>query len=309
MTSVFISHSAQDVYFVELLLSLLDYHGIPAWCSTRSIPPGGAYKKEIADALKSAKTMLVVVSRHAQSSKWVTQEIAAFMSRADARVIPIRLDDTDPRTIVDGLEDLESIHFFRDMRLGFELLFGAFDKEFLPQLEHRKRSEPRRPQNRRKDHDRRITPVLVRMRKKFVEAFSAHLGAQLWEDIDLSARTLMKLEDSLLPEAKRYRYTDSRGRMLDPQTALGLAIKNIAKKYHGTKLRAVYLPEFAAEELTEKFNARYTDRRQQSRRLPSDRRERKDSSGASTHRSPTSAEAQYKSPFLDGAARPHTKEG
>lgn len=80
MQPVFISHSSEDRYFVNLLVALLEYHGIRTWCSTDDIRGSHQYRDEINKALEKAGSLIVVVSKHSAESKWVIKEFVRFQT-------------------------------------------------------------------------------------------------------------------------------------------------------------------------------------------------------------------------------------
>src|ERR1051325_5485112 len=80
MPTTFISHSSKDAYFVSLLVALLDYHCIPAWCSTRNVSPGARFRPEIGAGLRKADSLIVIVSKNAVTSKWVQKEVVTYQT-------------------------------------------------------------------------------------------------------------------------------------------------------------------------------------------------------------------------------------
>ncbi|MFF8355859.1 TIR domain-containing protein [Streptomyces chartreusis] len=124
--SVFLSYSAQDALDARKLEQDLALAGIDVW-SDRKLKAGDQWEQVIAEALRSAEVILVLVSPASLRSQWVTREWqTALMS--SKRVIPVLgggvkirdlprdlakhhvtfLDDDNPTAIQDLIADIES---------------------------------------------------------------------------------------------------------------------------------------------------------------------------------------------------------
>jgi hypothetical protein len=55
----FISHATLDKNFVNLLVALLEFHYVEAWCSLTNLQPGDPFREEIANAIRRANVLLV----------------------------------------------------------------------------------------------------------------------------------------------------------------------------------------------------------------------------------------------------------
>jgi hypothetical protein len=113
-TSVFISHSRADRKFVESrLIGPLNQRGINTWYASDDIPKGAYWPAEIRQALADCNWMLVVVSQNSARSEWVSREvdlvIATANGRQDRQIIPLLLDDTEPKAVNDYLAPLQGI--------------------------------------------------------------------------------------------------------------------------------------------------------------------------------------------------------
>ena len=85
---VFISHSAQDKKTAETICSALEQSGIQCWVAPRDVRPGKSFPGEITRAIQQTKVMLMIFSRHSNSSEQVLREVQLAV---DCRVPIIRL--------------------------------------------------------------------------------------------------------------------------------------------------------------------------------------------------------------------------
>lgn len=89
---VFISHSAQDKKAAETICGAMEQQGIPCWVAPRDVRPGKSFPGEITRAIEQSKVMLLIFSRHSNSSEQVLREIQLAV---DCRVpiVRLRLED------------------------------------------------------------------------------------------------------------------------------------------------------------------------------------------------------------------------
>jgi hypothetical protein len=85
---VFISHSAQDKKVAETICGALEESGIQCWVAPRDVRPGRSFPGEITRAIQQSKVMLMIFSRHSNSSEQVLREVQLAV---DCRVPIIRL--------------------------------------------------------------------------------------------------------------------------------------------------------------------------------------------------------------------------
>jgi hypothetical protein len=85
---VFISHSAQDKKVAETICAALEQSGIRCWVAPRDVRPGRSFPGEITRAIQQSKVMLMIFSRHSNSSEQVLREIQLAV---DCRVPIVRL--------------------------------------------------------------------------------------------------------------------------------------------------------------------------------------------------------------------------
>ena len=98
---VFISHSSQDKPAVRELAERLRQDGLRVWFDEWEIKPGDAILLKLQAGLEQARTLVLVMSKHASASEWVTFEHHSVLFRdptnQQRRFIPVRLDDAEIR--------------------------------------------------------------------------------------------------------------------------------------------------------------------------------------------------------------------
>src|SRR2546421_5205266 len=72
---VFISHSAQDKKVAETICGALEQGGIQCWVAPRDVRPGRSFPGEITRAIQQNKVLLMIFSRHSNSSEQVLREV------------------------------------------------------------------------------------------------------------------------------------------------------------------------------------------------------------------------------------------
>jgi len=90
MSDIFISYARADKDKAELLANAFSQNGWAVWWD-RQIPPGQSFDETIDSALKSARCIVVLWSKHSVSSRWVKTEAAEGAERGI--LIPAMLDD------------------------------------------------------------------------------------------------------------------------------------------------------------------------------------------------------------------------
>ena len=89
---VFISHSAQDRSVAEKICTALEQDGIPCWVAPRDVRPGKSFPGEITRAIQQTKVMLLIFSRHSNSSEQVLREVQLAVD-CKVPIIRLRLED------------------------------------------------------------------------------------------------------------------------------------------------------------------------------------------------------------------------
>jgi hypothetical protein len=87
---VFISHSNEDIEFVNNLKHELNKAGFEVWMAVDELKPLDVWREEIDIAIKDSSALIVVMSPHAKGSEYVTYEWA-FAFGAEVRVFTIML--------------------------------------------------------------------------------------------------------------------------------------------------------------------------------------------------------------------------
>ncbi|MEA2162361.1 MAG: hypothetical protein QOK37_488 [Thermoanaerobaculia bacterium] len=103
---VFISHSAPDKEFVRGLADRIEAEGFSPWLDERDLVVGDPLPQTIAEALRSARVVLVVISRASVASRWLRYELNIAtdrMIKGECRVIPIVIENVPLPTEVQAL--------------------------------------------------------------------------------------------------------------------------------------------------------------------------------------------------------------
>src|SRR5213595_2506801 len=89
---VFISHSAQDKKVSETICSALEQSGIRCWDAPRDVRPGKSFPGEITRAIEQTKVMLLLFSRHSNSSEQVLREVQLAVD-CHVPIVRLRIED------------------------------------------------------------------------------------------------------------------------------------------------------------------------------------------------------------------------
>ena len=120
---IFLSYNHQDSEFADRLAADLRERGITVWRDRQNLFVGDYMIDRITKAVESCMLLVALVSVRYVSSKWCRHEIRLKLSgevtNGNIRVLPVRLDETDPEAIVPakGWAD------FRDSS-RYEIAFG-----------------------------------------------------------------------------------------------------------------------------------------------------------------------------------------
>lgn len=97
---VFISFADEDRALAERFDGALRESGVPCWICTRDLWAGSQYPAQIARAINRSRVILVVISKHANRSKWVSREVEVA-DQAGLSMVPVLSDGCEPG---DGLK-------------------------------------------------------------------------------------------------------------------------------------------------------------------------------------------------------------
>src|SRR5438874_10705254 len=89
---VFISHSAQDKKVAETICGALEQRGIQCWVAPRDVRPGRSFPGEITRAIQQSKVVLLIFSRHSNSSEQVLREVQLAVD-SHLPIIRLRIED------------------------------------------------------------------------------------------------------------------------------------------------------------------------------------------------------------------------
>jgi len=109
----FLSHSSTDRRFVNRLVTVLVRHGVPVFCSKKSIRGAQQWHDEIGAALARCDWFLLVLSPRSVASKWVKHELL-FALRSDqyeGRIVPILYRTCDADRLSWTLSSFQRIEF------------------------------------------------------------------------------------------------------------------------------------------------------------------------------------------------------
>src|ERR1041385_6653530 len=89
---VFISHSAQDKKVSETICAALEQSGIRCWIAPRDVRAGKSFPGEITRAIQQTKVMLLIFSRHSNTSEQVLREVQLAVD-SHVPIVRLRLED------------------------------------------------------------------------------------------------------------------------------------------------------------------------------------------------------------------------
>ncbi len=109
---VFLSYSSKDKPTVQELAERLKQSGLRVWFDNWGINPGDLIPLAIEQGLERSRTLVLVMSKNAFTSEWMTLERQTAFFRdptnQQRRFIPIRLDDSNIKDSLKRFADLEN---------------------------------------------------------------------------------------------------------------------------------------------------------------------------------------------------------
>lgn len=110
--SLFISYASQDDTIARQLHADLRKNDVPCWFALHDLKPGDYFREEIDKAIHTQEKLLLILSKHSVTSKWVKYEVNRALNREieQERTIlyPIRVDDTFLTSTSDWAADLRA---------------------------------------------------------------------------------------------------------------------------------------------------------------------------------------------------------
>lgn len=95
---IFISHATADDAFVKQLREKLELHHLNVWVDSRNLRGGDKLWPEVAEAIRAARHVLMVISTHTVNSSWVRKEVR-LAEQAGVTVIPLLLPGILPAAL------------------------------------------------------------------------------------------------------------------------------------------------------------------------------------------------------------------
>lgn len=95
MIDAFISYSSKEMKVAKRICDLLEKKGIICWMAPRDIMCGSHWAGSIAQALRNAKTMILIFSKNANESENVMREVA-IASNYKISISTVKIDSTIP---------------------------------------------------------------------------------------------------------------------------------------------------------------------------------------------------------------------
>lgn len=118
---IFISYSRQDGEFALRLGRDLRAEGVDLWMDQLDIPPGGRWDREVERALKSCRTLIVILSSDAVASENVMDEVGYALAESK-RVVPVVCR---PCELPFRLQRVQYVDLSTDYRPGLQRLLAT----------------------------------------------------------------------------------------------------------------------------------------------------------------------------------------
>lgn len=104
---VFVSYCSKDLPKINPILDVIKIqNNSDVFCAEHSLIPGDNFDKKIMLNLEDSDLFLIFISKNANNSCYVQQEIGAAKSK-NKEIIPILLDGTKPDGMITGLNYLD----------------------------------------------------------------------------------------------------------------------------------------------------------------------------------------------------------
>ena len=261
MENVIILHAPADKHFVNLLKALLKYHYIKTQCY---IPD----QNTDVDISKEIDALIIVISKNFLKFKFSDREHEIFKTQnSEYKIIPLFLDVIKLKSVTSKFKDKQPIDFTECMLTGFQNLFSALGKEFLPVQERSTQGEQKYKTNQRKIVNRREADLLQRMRTGFWKSYSLATGFSEYAELLLGVQQLLTVKESLKNEAVKYNYFDSDGKTCAVDLVLEKSINNVLSEMSNRYFTsAANLIDYIIDDITKTYKVEQIDQRKQSNR-------------------------------------------
>ncbi len=93
---IFLSHSTKDLSVVEQMGEILDIGTISSFIAHRDIEVSSLWREKILTRLRSAKVLVVFLTKNYHPSDWTDQEVGFFMHRLNPLIICVQLGRKKP---------------------------------------------------------------------------------------------------------------------------------------------------------------------------------------------------------------------
>jgi hypothetical protein len=92
---VFVSYGSEDKAIADATTAHLERQGIRCWIAPRDVLPGTEWSTSVIEAIEGSRVMVLVLSKHANSSRHVSAEVERAVHRG-LTIIPMRIEDVAP---------------------------------------------------------------------------------------------------------------------------------------------------------------------------------------------------------------------
>ena len=131
MADVFISYSRKDIAFARLLHQAFEDNNFETWIDWQDIPPSTAWLAEVCEAIERADTFIFIISQTSIESEICNLEITHAVKN-NKRLIPVVIDETDPKKVTPELAALNWLYFRRKDKFSqaFQDLIDAIQTDY-----------------------------------------------------------------------------------------------------------------------------------------------------------------------------------
>jgi hypothetical protein len=125
MLRIFISHASADRAFVaEELRPLLNALGFGSWFAEDDIKTAQHWERAILHGLETSDWVIIVMSSRSAASEWVRDEVSWALEERPGNVIPLLLEDCDPKAFHIRLSRIQYLDFRGNRKLATEQLIS-----------------------------------------------------------------------------------------------------------------------------------------------------------------------------------------